>query len=271
MNLQIFISPEFGQIRTLQLEGETWFIGKDVCEALGYTNSRKALGDHVKENHKTDGVTIRDPIGREQKPIIIDEAGLYSLVMRSKLPQAEAFQEWVVSEVLPAIRKTGSYINPRSFTKEQMLDVLLNPDFLRALHDVLSRYHAVVAAREVEKAIHKQIVSELQPAKEYLDKILASDCDMTVSQIAADYGLTAIALNKILEENKVQHKVNGQWLLTKEYMKKGYTHSGTTCISLASGDSKVVICTQWTQKGRLFIYNLLKKLGYVPVEDDEGR
>lgn len=266
-NLQIFTSPEFGQIRTLQLESATWFVGKDVCEALGYTNSRKALGDHVKEHHKNT-VTIRDGIGNPNKTII-DEAGLYSLVMRSKLPQAEAFQEWVVSEVLPSIRKTGSYINPRNFTKEQITDIILNPDFMRALYSVLSRYHAIETAREVEKAIHKQIVSELKPAKEYLDKILASDGDMTVSQIAADYGLSAIALNKILEENKVQHKVNGQWLLTKEYMKKGYTHSGTTCSPLAGGENKVVICTQWTQKGRLFIYNLLKKLGYAPVEDEE--
>lgn len=270
MNLQIFSSPEFGQIRTLQMEGETWFIGKDVCEALGYSNSRDALANHVKEHHKNT-VAIRDGIGNPNKTII-DEAGLYSLVMRSKLPQAEAFQEWVVSEVLPSIRKTGSYINPRNFTKEQIVDIIINPDFMRALYSVLSRYHAVETAREVEKAIiHNQIVSELKPAKEYLDKILASDGDMTVSQIAADYGLSAIALNKILEENKVQHKVNGQWLLTKEYMKKGYTHSGTTCIPLAGGENKVVICTQWTQKGRLFIYNLLKKLGYAPVEDAARR
>ena len=267
MNLQIFTSPEFGQIRTLQLEGETWFVAKDVAIALGYNNPRDAVAKHIKENHK--GVANRDTLGGNQKLVVIDEAGLYSLVMRSKLPQAEAFQEWVVSEVLPSIRKTGSYINPRSFTKEQMVDVILNPDFLRALYDVLSRYHTIVAAREVEKAIHKQIVSELQPAKEYLDKILASKDHMKISQIAADYGLSAVELNKILEENKVQHKVNGQWLLTKGYMNKGLTKSKTSPIALDSGENGVEISTEWTQKGRLFIYSLMKKLGYVPVVDVE--
>lgn len=106
-NLQIFNSPDFGQIRTIQQNGEPWFVGKDVCEALGYTNSRKALCDHVKESHKNT-VTNRYGIGNPNKTII-DEAGLYSLVMRSKLPQAEAFQEWVTGEVIPAIRKTGKY------------------------------------------------------------------------------------------------------------------------------------------------------------------
>lgn len=270
MNLQIFTSPEFGQIRTLQLEGETWFVAKDVCEALDLSNPSVAIS-RIDEDERAKFNLGRSVNGGGGETNAVNEYGLYNLVLASRKPEAKAFKRWITHEVIPDIRKTGSYgyINPRNFTKEQILDVVFNPDFLRALHDVLSRYHAVATAREVEKAIHKQIVSELKPAKEYLDKILASDGDMTVSQIAADYGLSAIALNKILEENKVQHKVNGQWLLTKEYMKKGYTHSGTTCIPLAGGENKVVICTQWTQKGRLFIYNLLKKLGYVPVEDEE--
>ena len=263
MNLQIFTSPEFGQVRVMQQDGESWFVAKDVCEVLDIKNPTQAVG-RLDEDERA-----MLNIGRQGNANVVNEYGLYNLVLASRKPEAKAFKRWITHEVIPSIRKTGSYINPRNFTKEQIVDILLNPDFVRALYSVLSRYHAIETAREVEKAIHKQIVSELKPAKEYLDKILASDGDMTVSQIAADYGLSAIALNKILEENKVQHKINGQWLLTKEYMKKGYTHSGTTCIPLASGENKVVICTQWTQKGRLFIYNLLKKLGYAPVEDEQ--
>lgn len=102
-NVAVFNNEVFGALRTIEKDGEVWFVGKDVAIALGYTNHRKALADHVKANHKLDGVTIRDSIGRAQKPTIIDEAGLYSSVIRSKLPQAEEFQEWVTSEVLPSI------------------------------------------------------------------------------------------------------------------------------------------------------------------------
>ena len=107
--LRIFNNADFGDVRTVEHEDAIWFVGKDVAEALGYSNPQKALRDHVKDSHKTvnDSFTVNGT-----QPILIDEAGLYSLVMRSKLPQAEAFQEWVVSEVLPSIRKTGSYSRP---------------------------------------------------------------------------------------------------------------------------------------------------------------
>lgn len=93
----------------MTINGEPWFVGKDVAEILGYSNSRKAIGDHVDDEDKTDGVTIRDSIGRVQNPIIINESGLYSLILSSKLPTAKQFKRWVTSEVLPAIRKTGGY------------------------------------------------------------------------------------------------------------------------------------------------------------------
>lgn len=107
--LQSFNSEEFGEIRTVTINGEPWFVGKDVAEILGYSNTRKALADHVDEEDKMDGVTIRDSIGREQNPVCINESGLYSLILSSKMPNAKKFKRWVTSEVLPAIRKTGSY------------------------------------------------------------------------------------------------------------------------------------------------------------------
>lgn len=110
--MKIFSNPEFGEIRTEVIDGEPWFVGKDVAEALGYSNPRKALGDHVDSEDKSDGVTIRDSIGREQQPTLINESGLYSLILGSKLPTAKRFKHWVTSEVLPSIRKTGSYQKP---------------------------------------------------------------------------------------------------------------------------------------------------------------
>lgn len=107
--VQIFNNPDFGQIRTVIIDGEPWFVGKDVAEILGYTNSRKAIIDHVDKEDKRDGVTICDSMGREQIPILINESGLYSLILSSKLPTAKKFKHWVTSEVLPALRKAGHF------------------------------------------------------------------------------------------------------------------------------------------------------------------
>ena len=119
-NIQIFTSDIFGEIRTCQVNNQIMFVGKDVATALGYSNSRKALLDHVDDEDKTDGVTIRDAIGRNQKAVFINESGLYSLILSSKLPQAKAFKRWVTSEVLPQIRKTGGYIPTKDAQGRQL-------------------------------------------------------------------------------------------------------------------------------------------------------
>lgn len=110
--MQIFNNAEFGKIRTVIIDNEPWFVGKDVAEILGYTNPRKSIIDHVDEEDKTDGVTIRDSIGREQNPVCINESGLYSLILGSKLKSAKRFKHWVTSDVLPQIRRTGAYKSP---------------------------------------------------------------------------------------------------------------------------------------------------------------
>lgn len=108
-NLQIFNNPDFGEIRTVEINGEPWFVGKDVASALGYSNTRDALAKHVDDDDKMDGVAIRDAIGREQTPVFINESGLYSLILSSSLPSARQFKRWITSEVLPSIRKSGAY------------------------------------------------------------------------------------------------------------------------------------------------------------------
>ena len=119
--LQIFNSEEFGDIRTVTIDNEPWFVGKDVAEALGYSNSRKALADHVHEDDK--GVTKCDTLGGKQDLTIINESGLYALIFGSKLESAKRFKRWVTSEVLPAIRKTGSY--QKLLTPQEMLRIQL--------------------------------------------------------------------------------------------------------------------------------------------------
>lgn len=108
--LQVFKNEEFGEVRSLKIAGEPWFVGKDVSDILGYTNSRKAISDHVDDEDK--GVTKCDTLGGKQDLTIINESGLYSLILSSKLPTAKKFKRWVTSEVLPAIRKTGGYQIP---------------------------------------------------------------------------------------------------------------------------------------------------------------
>lgn len=107
--LMIFNNPEFGKLRSVEIDGEVWFVGKDVAEMLGYSNPRKAIIDHVDDEDKRDGVTFRDSIGREQKPVLINESGVHSLILSSKLPKAKEIKRWVTKEVLPSIRKTGQY------------------------------------------------------------------------------------------------------------------------------------------------------------------
>lgn len=109
-SVQIFNNPEFGDVRVVMQDGEPWFVGKDVAEALGYERATKAIQDHVDFEDKGE-VPIQDSIGRMQKTPIISESGLYSLILSSKLPSAKKFKRWVTSEVLPAIRKTGGYVD----------------------------------------------------------------------------------------------------------------------------------------------------------------
>ena len=119
MELQIYQNAEFGSVRTATINCEPYFVGKDVAEILGYSNTRKALTDHVDDEDKMDGVTIRDSIGREQTSVFINESGLYSLILSSKMPNAKKFKHWVTAEVLPAIRKHGMYA---------IDEILENPD-----------------------------------------------------------------------------------------------------------------------------------------------
>ena len=118
-----FTYDDSQEIRTIDIDGEPWFVGKDVAKILGYSNTRKVLTDHVDDEDKLDGVTIRDSIGRDQCPVFINESGLYSLILSSKLPTAKQFKRWVTAEVLPAIRKHGAYLTP-----EKMEEVIMNPD-----------------------------------------------------------------------------------------------------------------------------------------------
>lgn len=155
-NLQIFTNEEFGYIRTIEIDGEPWMVGKDVAKALGYENTRDAIAKHVDEEDK--GVAKCDTLGGKQELTIINESGMYALIFGSKLPKAKEFKHWVTSEVLPAIRKTGRYISNN--TASRLKNATL-PEITDFLHETSS------FLREMDKVMRDQNSHPSDIAKEF--------------------------------------------------------------------------------------------------------
>lgn len=259
MEIITFKNAEFGSVRTITINNEPYFVGKDVAEILGYSNSRKALLDHV-ENEDKNTVTIRDGNKGNPNQVVINESGLYSLILSSKLPSAKKFKHWVTADVLPSIRKHGMYATD---------ELLNNPDF------AISVFRQLKAEREENQKLQmvnqqqEQIIGELQPKANYVDVILDNKGLVTITQIAKDYGMSGSRMNKLLNDYGVQYKQSGQWLLYSKYHNMGYTHSKTIEITRSNGIRDVAMETKWTQKGRLFIYELLKNNGIMPIIERE--
>ncbi|HGH0852215.1 TPA: phage antirepressor [Staphylococcus pseudintermedius] len=243
--LQTFNFEEL-PVRTLTVDDEPYFVGKDVSDILGYSNSRKALSDHVDEEDKLTSQVVT--AGQRRNQTLINESGLYSLIFSSKLDSAKRFKRWVTSEVLPAIRKHGIYA-----TDSVIEQTIQNPDYI--IH-VLTEFKKEREGRLVAE----QQVQELKPKATYYDLVLQNKSLLSVSKIAKDYGMSARALNKLLHELGVQYKQGDIWLLYAKHQDKGYTQTST--YALDEEHSKVT--TKWTQKGRLFIYELLKNKGILP-------
>lgn len=261
--LQVFNNEEFGQVRTVVQSEDVWFVAKDVAEVLGYNNTSKAIQMHVDEDEKADLPIWDGRQNRNQK--VINESGLYSLILSSKLPSAKKFKKWVTSEVLPSIRKHGAYMTPKTINA-----LLQDPDLIIGLASQLKQEQQARQVAEQKNLMLTQQIAENASKITYLDQILQSQDTVTVSQIAADYGLSAMKLNKILNDERVQYKVNNQWLLYSKHQNKGYTKSKTVDVVHTDGSRSVKMNTRWTQKGRLFIHELLTKRGIIPEMDREA-
>lgn len=184
--------------------------------------------------------------------LFITEGDVYRLAARSKLPGAEKFESWIFDEVLPSIRKTGGYMIPQDY-----------PSSLRALADAEEQKLKLLA----ENQRQAQVIADFEPIRQYVDTILESKDALATSQIAADYDMSARALNKILHEEGIQYNVNGQWLLYKRHMGKGYTKSKTIRFVRSDGRPDTKMQTQWTQKGRLMIHEILTARGITAIMD----
>lgn len=255
-NLTLYTHPDFGNLRTITLGERILFCAKDAAIALGYKDPVNAIKQHCK------GVAIHHPLetpGGLQDVRFISEGDLYRLIFSSHLPAAQRFENWVVSEVLPSIRKHGLYA---------IDDIRTNP---RAL---LSALEALIAEQErneklaAENYQQAQLLLEARPKVSYYDMVLQSDSLLTTTEIAKDYGLSARKLNKLLAELHVQFKQSGRWFLYAAHAEAGYAQSKTFVYDEETGKSSTHL--YWTQKGRLFIYETLKhERGLLPLIERE--
>lgn len=234
--LKIFENEEFGKVRTVVIDGEPWFVGKDVAVALGYQNPQDGLKNHVDIEDKKMGEPnatpyILDSIGRKQYPTYINESGVYALVFGSKLESAKRFKRWVTFEVLPDIRKH------RMYATDNVIDQILNnPDFGIALLTTLKE------EREARREAERKNAILMHVNKTY-----------TMTEIAKELNFkSAIQLNRLLAEKKIQYQVNGTWVMYSKYSDLGYEEIKQEVLD----SGKVIYHRRITQMGRDFILNL---------------
>ena len=237
--MMTFRNVEFGTIRTMSNEqGEPLFCAKDVAEALGYDQPRKAIDRHVDED---DGMkrTLIDSLGRKQQAIFINESGLYALILSSKLDSATRFKRWVTGEVLPAIRKQGGYLMAKQGESEK---------------EVMARAMEIV---KTTLAKREEQIARLKPRAEYADSVLDSISCITTTQLAKELGMTAQELNRRLCEMRIQYWQSGQYMLYGEFARQGFAKSRTRKHVLKHGIVMTEMYLVWTERGREFIHRLL--------------
>ena len=255
-NLEVFENEEFGPVRATTINNEPWFVGKDIASILGYANTSDALKKHVDKEDK--GVAKCDTLGGKQTLTVINESGLYSLILSSKLPNAKKFKRWVTSDVLPSIRKTGGYI-PHD---ENMSDDEIMARALLVAQKTIEEKSKLLNQAQVTIQTQSDVINELKPHAEYAERVLGDKkTTLTPTQIAKDFGMAGQGLNALLHDLGVQYKQNGQWLLYAKYQGKGYTESYQADIPHAKPQ------TRWTQAGKKFIHDILRENGYKTLSE----
>lgn len=256
--IKIFNSPQFGEIRTIEVSGQPYFVGNDVALALGYAKPRNAIMQHV-DNEDALKRGIPDNQGFTQETTLINESGVYSLVFSSKLPTAKAFKKWVTSEVLPTIRKTGGYLaTKQDDTPEEIMARALTiaQATLAKREERLKQLEAQAEQQQVTIEIQTEEIKKSAPKVSYYDKHLQSVNALTATQIAKEIGMSAEKLNSKLKELGIQFKQSGQWLLKSPYDKWGMHETRTNIFTSERGNTHTNTYTVWTQRGRRFIIAL---------------
>ncbi len=227
--IQIFTSEVFGEIRTCQVNNQIMFVGKDVATALGYAKPENAIATHVDVDDKTTTLIQGTGSNYKSKVVVINESGLYSLILSSKLPQAKAFKRWVTSEVLPQIRKTGGYIPTRDSSGRELSG-----------KEIMERADAIVGST-------LKFLNE--PAEDTL----------TATQVAKTFNMTTLDFNSILRDMGIQYRRHGRWNLSDDLQGRGYTAERTHVSYSLKGEKKIKVYMTWTLDGLRFLNS---KLGY---------
>ena len=244
--IKIFENEEFGSIRTMEINGEPYFVGKDVAEILGYSKARNAIANHVDDDDKK-VAPIQGDLGGIQEMTVINESGLYSLILSSKLPNAKRFKRWVTSEILPSIRKTGSYSiqsKPDSYTIE----------------DPIERAKRWIEEQEEKKALEVKIEAQ-KPLVEYAEHIQASDdsIDMkSMAKIASKRGIK-IGRNKLFSFLRCHKILDSDNIPYANYMNRGWFEVVENTYMLANGEERITKTTRVTPKGQIGIVKQLRK------------
>lgn len=269
--VKIFENEEFGKVRTL-VEGEdkVLFCGTDVAQALGYSNTTDALKRHCRCIVKREVPHPQSP-EKNLETNFIPESDVYRLIFGSKLEDAEKFQNWIFDDVIPTIRKTGGYVNNDELFIETYFSQVEESTkaMLRATLATVREVNEKNRQLEQTVGIQSQQIAELQPKATYYDVVLQCEDLISITAIAKDYGKSARWMNNYLHEKGVQYRQGDIWLLYQTYAERGYTSTKTFKYD-DGGENHVKVHTYWTQKGRLFIYELMKSDGHLPIIEQEN-
>lgn len=241
-DIQIFNNSEFGQIRTIEIDGEPWFVGNDVAKSLGYTNPRDAILNHVFDDDK--GVEKLDTLGGAQNMTVINESGMYSLIFNSRLESAKKFKHWVTSEVIPSIRKTGGYNLPQTY-----------PEALRALADQAEKAEKLLIQNN-ELQLANQ---EMKPKAEFFDAVAGSKKAMSMEEVAKILSYPGIGHNKLFEILRNQNILQNDNIPYQKYIDSGYFRVIEQKYNVGD-EVRINIKTLVFQKGIDFIRKTLDKV-----------
>ena len=245
MEIQIFKNERFGEVRTMVINGEPWFVGKDVAEVLGYKSPSVAICENVDSEDKTTFVISESGSKYKSKTTFINESGLYSLVLSSKLPQAKDFKRWVTSEVLPQIRMTGGYIPVGKDDDEDAIQ--------RKTIDIMNRTIEQMKQKEILRLADNIIGEGLRMLNEDAEDTL------TATQVAKTFNMTVFHFNEVLRDLGIQYRRHGRWNISDELAHRDFVRTRTHVSYSLRGQKKVKHYMTWTMSG---LHYLNARLGY---------